>query len=139
MFFSPKRSKAEGRDDRPKVNKLSLTKKGIGSDVRAERMDNADTDLQLLNEHERERQLQKQKKRRRQGKEEYVCHANCGYSLYFLLYIHIYLTCIAFSTETLDVAKKTGWVTGFFVWIKTCWADQKHYLSKVLVYFSINS
>ncbi|KAK9073869.1 hypothetical protein SSX86_006463 [Deinandra increscens subsp. villosa] len=71
-FFPVKRSKAESPDDGPKVNKLSLKKKGIGSEVRAERMANADADLQLLNPHERERQLMKQKKRRRQGHEEDV-------------------------------------------------------------------
>ncbi|XP_076945270.1 peptidyl-prolyl cis-trans isomerase CYP57-like isoform X1 [Bidens hawaiensis] len=69
---SPPRSKAESPDDRPKVDKLALKKKGIGSEVRAERMANADADLQLLNPHERERQLMKQKKRRRQGHEEDV-------------------------------------------------------------------
>ncbi|KAM0011306.1 putative peptidylprolyl isomerase [Helianthus debilis subsp. tardiflorus] len=67
---SPPRSRAESPDDGPKVNKLSIKKKGIGSEVRAERMANADADLQLLNPHERERQLMKQKKRRRQGHEE---------------------------------------------------------------------
>ncbi|KAL8239731.1 hypothetical protein R6Q59_016298 [Mikania micrantha] len=69
---SPPRSKVESPDDVPKANKLSLKKKGIGSEVRAERMANADADLQLLNPHERERQLMKQKKRRRQGHEEDV-------------------------------------------------------------------
>ncbi|KAK6140733.1 hypothetical protein DH2020_025531 [Rehmannia glutinosa] len=39
-------------------------------EARAERMANADTDLQLLGEAERERQLKKQKKRRRQGHED---------------------------------------------------------------------
>lgn len=69
---SPPRSKAESPDDQPKVDKLSLKKKGIGSEVRSERMANADADLQLLNKQERERQLNKQKKRRRQGHEEDV-------------------------------------------------------------------
>ncbi|KAK1418334.1 hypothetical protein QVD17_27477 [Tagetes erecta] len=69
---SPPRSKDESPDDGPKAHKLSLKKKGIGSEVRAERMANADADLQLLNPHERERQLMKQKKRRRQGHEEDV-------------------------------------------------------------------
>ncbi|KAK6119577.1 hypothetical protein DH2020_046679 [Rehmannia glutinosa] len=41
-------------------------------EARAERMANADTDLQLLGEAERERQLKKQKKRRRQGHEDDV-------------------------------------------------------------------
>lgn len=50
-----------------------MKKKGIGSDARAERMANADSDLQLLGEAERERQLQKQKRRRRQGHEDEVC------------------------------------------------------------------
>ncbi|CAA0838049.1 Peptidyl-prolyl cis-trans isomerase CYP57 [Striga hermonthica] len=59
-------------DEKPKKDKLSIKKKGIGSEVRAERMANADTDLQLLGEAERTRQLQKQKKRRRQGHEDEV-------------------------------------------------------------------
>ncbi|KAA8546235.1 hypothetical protein F0562_003026 [Nyssa sinensis] len=69
---SPPRSNAESFDDRPKVEKLFMKKKGIGSEARAERMAKADADLQLLSEAERERQLQKQKKRRRQGHEEEV-------------------------------------------------------------------
>ncbi|VVA11766.1 PREDICTED: peptidyl-prolyl [Prunus dulcis] len=59
-------------DDQQKVEKLSLKKKGIGSEARAERMANADADLQLLGEAERGRQLQKQKKRRNQGREDEV-------------------------------------------------------------------
>uniref|UniRef100_A0A5B7BEZ3 Putative peptidyl-prolyl cis-trans isomerase CYP57 n=1 Tax=Davidia involucrata TaxID=16924 RepID=A0A5B7BEZ3_DAVIN len=69
---SPPRSNAESFDDRPKVEKLFIKKKGIGSEARAERMAKADADLQLLSEAERERQLQKQKKRRRQGHEDEV-------------------------------------------------------------------
>ncbi|TKY58080.1 Peptidyl-prolyl cis-trans isomerase CYP57 [Spatholobus suberectus] len=59
-------------EDQPKVEKLSLKKKGVGSEARAERMAIADADLQLLNESERGRQLQKQKKRRLQGREDEV-------------------------------------------------------------------
>lgn len=59
-------------DDQPKRGKLSLNKKGIGSEARAGRMANANVDLQLLNEAERGRQLQKQKKRRLQGREDEV-------------------------------------------------------------------
>ncbi|XP_020236449.1 peptidyl-prolyl cis-trans isomerase CYP57 isoform X2 [Cajanus cajan] len=59
-------------DDQPKVEKLSLKKKGVGSEARSERMANADADLQLLNKAERGRQLQKQKKRRLQGREDEV-------------------------------------------------------------------
>lgn len=69
---SPARSNAESDDDQPKVEKLSLKKKGIGSEARAEHMANADVDLQLLGQAERERQLQKQKRRRRQGHEDEV-------------------------------------------------------------------
>ncbi|KAF9680986.1 hypothetical protein SADUNF_Sadunf06G0178700 [Salix dunnii] len=69
----PARSNAESmNDDQPKVEKLSLKKKGIGSEARAERMANADADLQLLGETERGRLLQKQKKRRFQGREDDV-------------------------------------------------------------------
>lgn len=74
------RSKAESIDDeQPRVEKLSLKKRGLGSEARAERMANADVDLQLLGEGERGRQLQKQKKRRLQGREEDV-----SYELWFL-------------------------------------------------------
>ncbi|MED6140891.1 cytochrome P450 monooxygenase 57 [Stylosanthes scabra] len=59
-------------DDKPRAEKLSLKKKGIGSEARAERIANADADLQLLNEVERGRQLQKQKRRRLQGREDDV-------------------------------------------------------------------
>ncbi|XP_030490291.1 peptidyl-prolyl cis-trans isomerase CYP57 [Cannabis sativa] len=65
---SPSRSD----DEQPKMEKLSMKKKGIGSDVRAERMATANLDLQLLNEAERGRQLQKQKKRRLGGREDEV-------------------------------------------------------------------
>lgn len=54
----------------PKAEKLSLKKKGIGSEARAERMAQADIDLQLLGQAERGRQMQKQKKRRLQGRAE---------------------------------------------------------------------
>ncbi|KAF7135744.1 hypothetical protein RHSIM_Rhsim08G0158500 [Rhododendron simsii] len=69
---SPPRSNAESFGDQPKVEKLYLKKKGIGSEARAERMANADSDLQLLGNAERERELQKQKRRRRQGHEDDV-------------------------------------------------------------------
>ncbi|KAJ8448810.1 hypothetical protein Cgig2_011431 [Carnegiea gigantea] len=64
------RSDPESSDDQKKVGKLSIKKKGIGSEARADRMANADTDLQLLNNSERERLLQKQKKRRIKGRED---------------------------------------------------------------------
>ncbi|KAL5783474.1 hypothetical protein ACOSP7_008503 [Xanthoceras sorbifolium] len=66
------RASAEIDDDQPRVEKLSLKKKGIGSEARAERMANADSDFQLLGEAERGRLLQKQKKRRLQGREDEV-------------------------------------------------------------------
>lgn len=71
---SASRSNAESTDDDDlrKPGKLSLKKKGMGSEARAERMANADADLQLLNESERGRLLQKQKKRRLQGREDEV-------------------------------------------------------------------
>lgn len=69
---SPPRSSVNERDEKPKADKLLLKKKGIGSEARAERLANADGDLQLLGEAERARQLQKQKRRRRQGQEDDV-------------------------------------------------------------------
>ncbi|OAY54127.1 peptidyl-prolyl cis-trans isomerase CYP57 isoform X2 [Manihot esculenta] len=59
-------------DDQPRVEKLSLKKKGIGSEARAERIAKADVDLQLFSEAEQGRLLQKQKKRRIQGREDEV-------------------------------------------------------------------
>ena len=56
-----------------KVEKLSMKKKGIGSEAWAEHMAKADTDLQLLSHADQERQLQKLKKRRLHGREEDVC------------------------------------------------------------------
>ncbi|XP_073008007.1 peptidyl-prolyl cis-trans isomerase CYP57 isoform X1 [Typha latifolia] len=53
-----------------KADKLSLKKKGIGSEARAERFAKADADLQLLGHAEQERQMHKQKKRRLHGREE---------------------------------------------------------------------
>jgi hypothetical protein len=61
-------------DDQPRIEKLSLKKKGIGSEARAERIANTDSDLQLMGEAERGRQLQKQKKRRIQGREDEVSY-----------------------------------------------------------------
>lgn len=72
--LSTGRSNAESFEDQPKVEKLYLKKKGIGSEARAERMANTDSDFQLLGNAERERELQKQKRRRRQGHEDDVCH-----------------------------------------------------------------
>ncbi|KAF3447291.1 hypothetical protein FNV43_RR12473 [Rhamnella rubrinervis] len=73
LFFYLTRPKTENTtDDQPRIDKLSLKKKGIGSEARAERMANANVDLQLLSEAERGRQLQKQKKRRLQGREDDV-------------------------------------------------------------------
>ncbi|PIA42958.1 hypothetical protein AQUCO_02000422v1 [Aquilegia coerulea] len=66
------RSDNEDSHDQPKVGKLSLKKKGIGSEARAERLAKSDADLQLLNHAEQTRQLLKQKKRRREGHEKEV-------------------------------------------------------------------
>lgn len=54
------------------MEKLSLKKKGIGSEAKAERLENGDADLQLYNASERARQLHKLKKRRMQGNEDAV-------------------------------------------------------------------
>lgn len=68
------------------MEKLSLKKKGVGSEARAERMSNADADLQLLNQAERGRQLQKQKKRRLQGREDEVCYDFLFICMFYLLF-----------------------------------------------------
>lgn len=54
------------------MEKLSLRKKGVGSEARAEQMARSDVDLLLLNETEQKRHRNKQKKRRLQGREEEV-------------------------------------------------------------------
>ncbi|KAL1222340.1 Peptidyl-prolyl cis-trans isomerase CYP57 [Cardamine amara subsp. amara] len=59
-------------DEKPRMEKLSLKKKGIGSEAKAERMEKGDIDLQLYNASERARQLHKLKKRRMQGNEDAV-------------------------------------------------------------------
>lgn len=56
-----------------KREKLSLKKKGMGSEVRAGLMLKADVDAQLLGPLEQQRHMNKQKKRARQGREEAVC------------------------------------------------------------------
>ncbi|OMO86498.1 hypothetical protein COLO4_21097 [Corchorus olitorius] len=69
---APRSNDESSDDDQPRVEKLSMKKKGLGSEARAERMAKADTDLQLYNEAERGRLLQKQKKRRLQGREDEI-------------------------------------------------------------------
>ncbi|KAL1219551.1 Peptidyl-prolyl cis-trans isomerase CYP57 [Cardamine amara subsp. amara] len=59
-------------DEKPRMEKLSWKKKGIGSEAKAERMEKGDIDLQLYNASERARQLHKLKKRRMQGNEDAV-------------------------------------------------------------------
>ncbi|KAJ4797243.1 Peptidyl-prolyl cis-trans isomerase CWC27 [Rhynchospora pubera] len=71
----PRRKKDSDNSDESdnevlKAGKLSLKRKGIGSEARVERLAKADSDLQLLNKAEQERQLQKQRKRRHQGRED---------------------------------------------------------------------
>ncbi|MBA0568223.1 hypothetical protein Golob_005731 [Gossypium lobatum] len=71
--ISARRSNDESTDDdQPRVEKLSLKKKGMGSEAKAECMAKADGDLQLFSEAERGRLLQKQKKRRLRGREDDV-------------------------------------------------------------------
>uniref|UniRef100_A0A1J3JZ12 Peptidyl-prolyl cis-trans isomerase CYP57 n=1 Tax=Noccaea caerulescens TaxID=107243 RepID=A0A1J3JZ12_NOCCA len=59
-------------DEKPRMEKLSLKKKGIGSEAKAERMEKGDADLELYNASERARQLHKLKKRRLRGNEDAV-------------------------------------------------------------------
>lgn len=84
MSFSRSGALSSDEDQR-RAEKLSLKKKGVGSEARAKRIANADTDFQLLNEAERGRQLQKQKKRRLQGREDDVCYNFFIFYLYFFL------------------------------------------------------
>ncbi|XP_031501538.1 peptidyl-prolyl cis-trans isomerase CYP57 isoform X2 [Nymphaea colorata] len=58
--------------EKTKKEKLKLKEKGMGSEARAELVEKAYGDLQLLNAAERERHLQVQKKRRLQGRTEDV-------------------------------------------------------------------
>lgn len=69
-----------------------MKKKGIGSEARADLMDKADADMELLNHAEQERQLLKQKRRRNQGREGDVCicsfmHETFCDAVYLLLWI----------------------------------------------------
>lgn len=64
-----------------------MKKKGIGSEAKAERMANADADLQLFNESEKTRQLQKQKKRRVQGREDEVFY---DFDLYYVSSFYLF-------------------------------------------------
>ncbi|KAF6157245.1 hypothetical protein GIB67_041706 [Kingdonia uniflora] len=65
-------SENEDMEDQPKMERLSLKKKGLGSEARAERLAKADVDLQLLSHTEQVEHLRKQKKRRNQGREDEV-------------------------------------------------------------------
>lgn len=78
-------------DDQPRVEKLSLKKKGIGSEARAERMAKADVDLQLFSEAEQGRLLQKQKKRRIQGREDEVYYVFVVILTFFTIYLFIFI------------------------------------------------
>lgn len=73
LSFAIHRSDAvSSEDEKPRMEKLSLKRKGIGSEAKAEQMEKGDTDLQLYNASERARQLHKLKKRRLQGNEDAV-------------------------------------------------------------------
>ncbi|GLJ45343.1 hypothetical protein SUGI_0954400 [Cryptomeria japonica] len=68
---SPTRISKEDSDDQgARQEKLTLKKKGLGSQARANLAENADVDAQLLGPAEQRRQMYKQKKRSRQGREE---------------------------------------------------------------------
>lgn len=105
-------------DDQRKPEKLSLKKKGIGSEARSERTANADADLQLLNEAERGRLLQKQKKRRLQGREDEVCYNSLIILVYHLLrrlcllvFPHLsYLPFLSLSPVSYCCAKLSIWL-----------------------------
>ncbi|KAH7437599.1 hypothetical protein KP509_05G079900 [Ceratopteris richardii] len=69
---SPSSSSSSSEDDEDKTvrrNKLTLKKKGMGSEVRAGLMIKTDVDAQLLGPLEQQRHIQRQKKRARQGRE----------------------------------------------------------------------
>eukprot|EP01018_Ginkgo_biloba_P029898 Gb_07844 [translate_table: standard] len=67
---SPLLTNEEDSDEQvAKQEKLTLKKKGLGSEGKAELAAKADIDAQLLGPAEQLRQMHKQKKRRRQGRE----------------------------------------------------------------------
>lgn len=70
-----------------KSRKLSLKKKGIGSEANTERMSRGDVNLQLLNPAEQEKHLKKQRKRSLQGREEEVLFF-CFLTATFLVPFH---------------------------------------------------
>lgn len=64
----------ESDDEREgRKEKLSLNKKGVGSEARAALVANVDVDAQLLTPLEQQRQKFKQKKRIQGGRESAVC------------------------------------------------------------------
>lgn len=68
---SPVRNNIEDSDDHvSRKEKLTLKKKGLGSEARSGIAAKIDIDAQLLGPAEQQRQMYKQKKRRRQGREE---------------------------------------------------------------------
>lgn len=67
---SPRSNGEDNQKQASKVDKLSLKKKGIGSEAKADNLAKSATDLQLLPDADRERELQKLKKRRLHGREE---------------------------------------------------------------------
>ncbi|KAI5078716.1 hypothetical protein GOP47_0006387 [Adiantum capillus-veneris] len=66
----PASSSEDDENALTKRDKLSLKKKGLGSEVRAGLMLKADVDAQMLGPLEQQRHIHKQKKRARQGREE---------------------------------------------------------------------
>ncbi|KAJ3671140.1 hypothetical protein LUZ60_008566 [Juncus effusus] len=65
-----KSSDDESENETHKAEKLSLKKKGIGSEAKKDRLFKNNSDLQLFNKSEQERQIKKQKKRQLQGRDE---------------------------------------------------------------------
>lgn len=66
----PGSPREDDEDTTTKRDKLSLKKKGLGSEVRAGLLLKADVDAQLLGPLEQQRHMNKQRKRARQGREE---------------------------------------------------------------------
>eukprot|EP00252_Welwitschia_mirabilis_P021849 TRINITY_DN5721_c0_g1_i1.p1 TRINITY_DN5721_c0_g1~~TRINITY_DN5721_c0_g1_i1.p1 ORF type:complete len:498 (-),score=131.95 TRINITY_DN5721_c0_g1_i1:795-2288(-) len=68
--LKPLTDTVESDDNGPRPEKLSMKKKGLGSEAKAELAAKADLDAQLLDPVQQRRQMFKQKKRRQQGREE---------------------------------------------------------------------
>ncbi|KAJ0985515.1 hypothetical protein J5N97_003871 [Dioscorea zingiberensis] len=105
---SPRRVAEDDDGQNSKIEKLSMKKKGIGSEARSELFAKADADLQLLNHAEQERQMQKQKKRRLHGREEDTLAKLNKFRKTFTTKLSV--PSISSNTTETDEENESGWM-----------------------------